>query len=226
MVLVGVSLCILFFSVQSAELSFLSTEGQKIVNQEGDEVALQGVAFGNEVWTDEIITRTHHDERDFARVKRMGMNAVRFYLHYETFIESRSPLVFREEGWEWLEDNIRWAEDNSVYLILNMHVPPGGFQSNNEGAKLWTDPDNQYLLTALWYEIARRYTDEPVIAGFDLLNEPVVTDSIGQWKNLSRRLIDTIRSVNSNHIVIVENVLAVGDDYTKNEVMNFFEVKD
>ena len=45
----------------------------------------QGVAFGNRVWADDRIPRTHHDERDYARLAALGMNAVRFYLNYQTF---------------------------------------------------------------------------------------------------------------------------------------------
>ena len=57
-----------------------------------------------------------------------------------------------------------------------MHCPQGGYQSQGNGAALWTDPENQRRLVKLWGEIARRYADEPAIQGDGLINEPVVPE--------------------------------------------------
>src|ERR1051325_267681 len=58
--------------------------GDHLVGPDGQPLVLRGMAFGNRVWQDDRLPRTHHDERDYARLAELGMNAVRFYLHYQT----------------------------------------------------------------------------------------------------------------------------------------------
>lgn len=205
--------------------TFVHTSGTDIIDASGNKLYLRGVAFGNEVWTDSELPTTHHGEIDYQRVHEMGMNAVRFYMNYKTFEDDASPYTYKQIGWDWIDQNIRWAKKNNVYLILNMHVPQGGFQSNGDGGGLWTNPENQARLKALWFNIAKRYADEPTIAGYDLLNEPVVTSSISQWADFAQDIIDTIRTVNSNQMIFVERVNAVGDNWATNDDMNFFDLK-
>jgi endoglucanase len=209
-----------------ASSNFLHTSGTDILDANGNRVHFRGVAFGNEVWTDTEIPTTHHAEIDYQRVHDMGMNAVRFYMNYKTFEDDANPYVYKSTGWDWIDLNIAWAKAHNVYLILNIHVPQGGFQSNGNGGALWNDATNQSRLKALWFNIAKKYANEPIIAGFDLLNEPVVTTSIGQWQNLAQEIIDTIRMVDSNHMIVVERVNAVGSNWVNNSDMNFFELVD
>jgi endoglucanase len=211
---------------QPTTSTHVHTNGTDILDANGNKLYLRGVAFGNEVWTDVEIPSTHHAEVDYGRVHDMGMNAIRFYMNYKTFEDDANPYVYKTSGWDWIDQNITWAKNHNVYLILNMHVPQGGFQSNGNGGALWNNPENQARLKALWFNIAKRYANEPVIAGFDLLNEPVVTTSIDQWKNFAQDIIDTIRTVNKTHMIIVERVNAVGTNWSSNAEMNFFELDD
>jgi endoglucanase len=204
--------------------AFIHASGTDIHDANGNRIYLRGVAFGNEVWTDAEIPTTHHSQADYGRVHDMGMNAVRFYLNYKTFEDDANPYVYKQTGWDWVDQNIAWAKAHNVYLILNIHVPQGGFQSNGDGDALWNDQSNQDRLKALWFHIAKKYANEPTIAGLDLLNEPVVTNSISQWKNLAQAIVDTIRTVNTNHIIFVERVNAVGSDWSNNSEMNFFDL--
>lgn len=203
---------------------FIHTSGTDILDANGNKIYLRGVAFGNEVWSDVEIPTTHHSEIDYQRVHQMGMNAVRFYMNYKTFEDDANPYTYKQTGWDWIDQNISWAKAHHVYLILNMHVPQGGFQSNGNGGALWNDPENQKRLKTLWYHIAKRYANEPTIAAFDLLNEPVVTSSISQWQHLAQDIIDTIRTVNNNQMIVVERVNAVGSDWSSNSDMNFFDL--
>ena len=127
---------------------------------------------------------------------------------------------------QWLDDNIAWAKKNGVYLVLNMHVPPGGYQSLGEGKALWDAPSAQERFIALWRTIAERYRDEPAIAGYDLLNEPVVTKSKDQWQTLAERTIAAVREVDSNHILFIERVNAVEGNWKEDAERNFFLVND
>lgn len=205
---------------------FLKTQGIDIIDSTGQPIQLRGVAFGNEVWYNSGIPRFHHQTEDYRRVKEMGMNFVRFYLHTGTFEETTQSNQYKESGWAWLDSNIAWAKTHGIYLNLNVHVPPGGFQSNGEGGALWDDASNQLRLKSFWAELAKRYAEEPTIASYDLLNEPSTTESIDQWQTLAQELVDTIRTLDTNHIIIVEKLLTVIDNWSINEQLNYVFVDD
>lgn len=206
------------------QAAIIRRDGQRLIKNNGEVVWLKGVSFGNEVWSNKELPYTHHSEDDYKRIAGMGMNVVRFYLNYRTLENDNAPYQYKPAGWEWIDKNIAWAKKNGIYLILNIHVPPGGFQSNGEGKALWENPGNQQRLKALWHNIARRYAQEPTIAGYDLLNEPVVTKSITQWQNLAQQLADTIRQADQNHLLIVERLN--NWNFAVNEDQNFFLIND
>jgi endoglucanase len=204
----------------------LRRDGERIVDTAGRPVRWRGVAFGNQVWGNLPLPLAHHDETDYQRVRAIGMNTVRFYMHYRTFEDDRAPGVFKPAGWAWLDRNVAWARRHGIYLILNMHVPPGGYQSNAEGKGLWEGTANQDRLAALWRAIAARYANEPIIAGYDILNEPGVPTARSQWQALATRLTAAIRQVDPRHIIIVERVNAVGKEWRNDSELNFVIVDD
>lgn len=197
---------------------FIRTEGESLVDGNGNQYLIKGMAFGNEVWSNSFYAPSfHHDEESYAELKELGFNCVRFYLNYGLFERDSKPYVYSQSGWDWLDKNIEWAGKQGIRLILNMHYPQGGYQSESNGMQLWQDPECQKRLAALWKEIARRYKDEPVIIGYGLVNEPVVPKLVGveesfdQWKNLAEELIGSIREVDTNHIVFVERLHGIKD---------------
>jgi endoglucanase len=205
--------------------AFLRARGTAIVDGDGNPVFLRGVSFGNEVWTN-VALPNDHAEIDFQRLADMGANSTRFLLNYVTFEDDAAPYVYKDAGWAWIDQNITWAKAHGIRLILNIHVPPGGFQSNGGGGALWNDVANQDRLTALWKEIGRRYADQPTIVGFGLLNEPEPVSSRQQWQALAARILTAIRSVDGNHIIFVEPAIAVGGDFSQGASMNQFKLDD
>ena len=205
---------------------FLHAAGTQWVDEAGGPVRLRGMAFGNEVYSKNPLPTTHHGEADYARLRDMGMNLVRFYLYYGTLEDDTAPFRYKQSGWDWLDRNVAWARAHGVYLVLNLHVPQGGFQSLGEGGALWSQPANQDRFVALWRAIAARYADEPVIAGYDLLNEPVVPRGKQQWQQLAQRTANAIREVDRRHSVIVERVNAVAGKWDNDAEMNFVTIGD
>lgn len=188
---------------------FYSVQGTKILDADGKAIRLEGIAFGNEVWSDNELPLTHHSEVDYTRVKDMGMNMVRFYLNYKTFENDAAPYQYKQSGWDWIDQNIQWAQNNDILLLLNIHVPQGGFQSLGNSDALWEQTEIQNRLAALWKAIAQRYKDETQIIGFGLVNEPVPTSDIVQWQQLAQRLTDEIRQADTNHIIFIEKAIYV-----------------
>lgn len=206
--------------------SFTRTKGRLLIDSNGNTVMLRGVAFGNQVWSSNEIPASHHNETDFARVKQMNMNAIRFYLNYRTFESDNAPYVYKESGWNWLNTNIEWAKKHGIQLILNMHYPQGGYQSAGTGDALWNNQENQKRLIALWSEIASRYRNEPAIAGFGIVNEPVPVQSLQQWQQLAQKITDAIRKENKNHIVFVEKPIWIKGTPGEDANLNFPIISD
>ena len=97
-----------------------------------------------------------------------------------------------------------------------MHAAPGGQtgqnidDSINDEPRLFTDSKNQDLLVDLWVKLATRYKDEPTVAAFDLLNEPLPQRTgaapkfKAQLEPLYKRITTAIRKVDQRHMVTLE----------------------
>lgn len=222
-----------------AYTGFIHAEGTLLVDALGEEYTIQGMAFGNGVWDNpDTPSETDHTAESYQELADMGFNSVRFYLNYALFESDDDPYTYLETGFDWLDQNIAWAKAAGIRLVLNMHYPQGGYQSQGEGTELWTDEENQERLCALWTEIAERYADEVTILGYGLVNEPVVAAESGEealevWQDLAQTITDSIREVDDNHIIFVERMCAWqtedGSEETwqnYNDDCNFVQIDD
>lgn len=199
---------------EDMEHSFIKTSGKILVDENGQEYIIKGMAFGNDIWSNpDTPPEFHHTEKSYEELAEMGFNSVRFYLNYGLFESDDDPYTYKESGFEWLDKNIEQAEKYGIKLLLNMHYPQGGYQSQGKGDALWLVEANQKRLTALWTEIAKRYCDEPAILGYGLVNEPVVAvqkdgEGLAKWQKLAQQITDSIRTADTNHIIFVEKMCA------------------
>ncbi len=202
---------------------------QQFVNRQGQGLALggapfrmRGITFSSNYYgtTGSSITdpaQDHdHSAQDFARVAELGMNVVQLILSYRAFEDDANPLTYREEGWAWLDDNIQQAKNNGLRVVLDMLMVPGGDWHTIPPVSLdfWTNPALRDRYERLWMAIAKRYADEPAIAAYSLLNEPVTVNADGaSWWSLADDTISGIRTVDSNHLVIVNPLAGVNGNY-------------
>jgi hypothetical protein len=150
-------------------------------------------------------------EKDIALIAEWGFNSLRLPFHYQFFSPIDSPGVFIQDGFQIIDTLLNWCKKYNLYLILDMHCAPGGQNAGNisdsDGeAKLWTVAANQERTLAIWRYIAQYYAKEPQIIGYDLLNEPVLPDGMGNnvLRSFFVRLKDTVREVDPNHILFIE----------------------
>lgn len=94
-------------------------------------------------------------EDDYRKIAAEGFNCVRLNL-WATALRS-------EGGWEWLDQQRAWAASHSLYLILDMRAPPGGFQGPEYEGSFWSDPALQEHTIELWKETVRRINGDPTI---------------------------------------------------------------
>ncbi|MDR1687599.1 MAG: glycoside hydrolase family 5 protein [Clostridiales bacterium] len=217
-------------SANPANTKFFHVSADKILSPENEEFTIKGISFGNSVWSEpETPSKTHHTELSYKEISEMGFNCVRFYLNYNLFEDDDEPYKYKQSGFDWIDLNIKWAKKYGIKLILNMHVPQGGFQSMGGGMALWTETGNLKRLSALWAEIAKRYKNEPAIIGYGLINEPgvplknTVDESLNIFTSYIKSLAKTVRTADKNHIIFVEKPLMIknletGKTFYSNEV--------
>jgi uncharacterized repeat protein (TIGR01451 family) len=136
----------------------------------------------------------------YAELAALGFNSVRLMLAYNLFEDDAAPGVYKEEGWAMLDRHIQWAKAHGLRLILDMHVPQGGYQSASGFKGFGSRADLKKRLEDLWVAIAGRYRNETTIVGYDLINEPYVN----HWFDYAATVIEKIRAVDPHHLVVVE----------------------
>lgn len=153
-------------------------------------------------WRDTYITQA-----DMDRIAQAGFNSVRVPLHYKFFSSDDN------EGFRLLDRLLDWARRDHIYVILDMHCAPGGQTGTNIDDSygypwLYQDQRAQDETVATWTRIARRYKDEPIVLGYDLLNEPIPNYPRDEQFNpelepLYKRIVGGIRSVDPHHVLIL-----------------------
>jgi endoglucanase len=166
-------------------------------------------------WLENHFTRT-----DVDSMKSWGFNSVRVAMHYKWFtppIEDEpvpGEITWIDKGFVIIDSLLDWCEANEMYLILDLHGAPGGQGkdaaiSDYDPSKpsLWESQANKDKTIALWRKLAERYSDEPWIGGYDLINEVNWTFPEGNNSQLKKLMMDitaAIREVDTNHIIFVE----------------------
>ncbi len=195
-----------------------------VVGPDDRRIFLRGVGFGNEVWSNSPLpTTTDHSEADFRLLRENNFNTVRFYMNHSFFEDDARPSVYRKSGFDWLDQNIAWAEKNDIYLVLSMEIAPGGDPGATD---LWDNADSRSRLVALWKEIAAHCRDKTRVAAYDLLNGPHPSASLGQWRDLAVELVRVVRTVDPFHLIFVQRAVGIRNQGASYGALNFFPVKD
>lgn len=203
------SLTGLFAAHAEPPADFIRVSGRKLIDGNGMEFISRGIQFSNAYSYWEISfdkARLDHDESSYAEIAALGFNTVRFSIdkrHFDT-----------DEGWAWMDENIAWARKYGIRLIPTLHVfPPSPME---ECEAYWSDATIRQVYIDFWAQYAAHYKDEPVILGYDLLNEPPVyvyggdyTTARNMWIAHANDMIDAIRSVDPYHIIFLEGMYSV-----------------
>ena len=162
----------------------------------------------------------HFTKADVDSMAAWGFNTVRVAMHYKWFtlpIE-KEPIkgqnTWLKTGFDVIDSLLSWCAANQMYLILDLHAAPGGQGkdaaiSDYDSSKpsLWESDENKQKTVALWKKLAERYANEEWIGGYDLLNETNWTFPEGnnsQLRNFYGQIVDSIRSVDPNHLIFIE----------------------
>ncbi|MBN2524727.1 MAG: cellulase family glycosylhydrolase [Bacteroidales bacterium] len=161
--------------------------------------------------------RANHVRKiDIDSLAYWGFNSIRLPMHYNLFTPQSLPVgEYIDTGFVMVDSLLRWCSINEMYLILDLHAAPGG-QGDDAAIcdydptkpSLWESEENRARTADLWKTLAARYSEEEWIGGYDLINEtkwPPLSDNNNQdlW-DLMIRITDSIRTVDTNHLIITE----------------------
>jgi endoglucanase len=150
---------------------------------------------------------------DIRFIKQAGFNSVRVPFNYRLFVSEGETQKLEGPGYELLDRVVNWSKREGLFVILDMHGAPGGQTGDNIDDSwgypfLFESTESQDLTVNIWRKIAARFSNEPAVIGYDLLNEPIApyfdSDSLNlKLEPLYRKITAGIRQVDRNHIIFL-----------------------
>lgn len=172
-----------------------------------------GPAHTAEFWhqfKENYITRA-----DIDYLASTGINTLRLPFHYKLFTPDEYMGSNDEnEGFARIDSLLAWCRPQGLRVILDMHDAPGGQTGDNIDDSygypwLLVTESCQQQFVDIWKRIAAYYCNEPLILGYELINEPIAhyfEEDLemlnGQLEPLYMRATAAIREVDTNHIVL------------------------
>ncbi len=172
-----------------------------------------GPDFMSEFW--KTFKDVYVTKEDILYLKSTGCNTLRLPFHYKLFTdEDYMGLTVAQDGFERIDSLVSWCKEAKISIILDMHDAPGGQTGDNIDDSygypwLYESEVFQQKFLDIWTKIANRYKDEPIILGYDLLNEPIpphfpnMDELNTKLEPLYKRAVTAIRTVDKNHIIML-----------------------
>jgi hypothetical protein len=179
---------------RAALLPRILVDGNRFVDPDGATLVFRGVSVSDP----DKLEREGQWNRALFEEARSGWNAntVRIPVH---------PAAWRERGEEaylaLLDDGIRWAEEMSLYVIIDWHT------IGNLRTELFQHPRYNTTKTEtlrFWKTVAARYGDRPVVAFYELFNEPTrYNGTLGRitWGEFTQYLEEIIYVIRAHDAV-------------------------
>lgn len=173
-------------------------EGNDFVTESGEVMIFRGVNIAD---PDRLEKDGDWDKQIFIRARDWGANIIRIPVH---------PGRFRERGAEkymlLMDEAVSWAKELGLYLIIDWH------SIGNLSDEMFQHP--MYVTSMqetcdFWEMISLKYAKEPVVAMYELYNEPAVSGprfgdlTWQEWKGMNEEIIDIIRVNNPGVVILV-----------------------
>lgn len=160
--------------------------------------------------------------QDIQNIANMNMNFVRVPVYWMDFALSDGTIrTDSNSGFAKLDWLLNECSQRGIYVLIDFHGAPGGANGWASSGQAGTIPTelfigdattvnwNRQVTLNIWAAIATRYKDNPCVAAYGLLNEPVLSfsadpnlDGTKYW--FYNEIYNTVRAIDTNHIVIFE----------------------
>lgn len=156
----------------------------------------------------DVYQQFYIQKSDLDLIKSLGLNFVRVPIYWQEIMDHEGDI--KKNGFKEIDWVIRECKVRGLYVLLDLHGAPGGHSDGyltggHEGSnELWTNPNFQIMTIKIWRTIAKRYSEEPTLLGYDLLNEPVASQkgklTISDMYDI---LYHVVREVDEQHIIFI-----------------------
>ena len=172
------------------EKGFISINGQNFIDSNGRQIIFNGINFISKEPAEKYMPLQNQEV--FESFKKWGFNCVRLGIIWDGL--EPEPGKYNEEYLLEIDKRIQWAEDNGIYVFLDMHQDLYGAKFS-DGAPDWAtlDEGKPHYSGAVWSD---SYMISPAIqTAFDNFwkNTPAA-DGIGLqdhyanlWKHIAER---------------------------------------
>ena len=140
-------------------------------------------------------------EEDFSVIAGWGLDHVRIPVDYN--VMEKDEGGWKTDGFRRIEKALKWAEKNSLKVVLDLHKTAGfSFDAGEKEDGFFVSEKYQNRFYCLWEEMARQFTDVKNVA-FELLNEVTDPTFIDAWNRISRECIRRVRGITPDSLILL-----------------------
>ena len=130
---------------------------------------------------------------DFQQIQSLGCDVVRLPINLHFMTDGAPTYQIDPLLYVMLDQVVDWADQLGMHLILDNHTFDPAIS---------TDPAVGTILAKVWKQMAAHYQDHDGDIYYEILNEPHgISDAL--WGSIQGSIIDTIRTVDTTHTIIV-----------------------
>lgn len=148
---------------------------------------------GETAWGNPVTTQQMIDE-----VYKAGFNTIRIPTTWDGHMGEAPDYTVDEEWMNRVEEVVGYAMKNDMYVILNTHHETNWIKPQYDGLD-----DVKAQLTALWTQIAERFSDYGDHLIFEGLNEPRIVGGTNEWNGGTEEGRDALNQLNDTFIKAV-----------------------
>jgi endoglucanase len=157
-----------------------------------------------------VYTLNELKAKNIPAARETGANIGRYWISAshaagssDYFFSSGPTTNIGSSALETLDSAVRIAEEAGIYLMITLEVFPD--QANCD---LWGDNADAIArrngVKAIWQQIAARYKDKTIVAGYDLINEPRLNFNVAEYLRWQGELVEAIRTIDPDHVIAIE----------------------
>lgn len=170
--------------------STITIKGDQFIDDQGREIILNGINIVSKNKEEGYIFQSGPEL--YEKLHKWGVNCIRFIIIWDGL--EPEPGVYNEAYLEEIDKRIQWAEQNNIFVVLDMHQDLFSVKYS-DGAPEWAtlDEGKPHTTGAIWSDAYM--LSEAVQTAFDnfWLNKPA-SDGIGiqdhyaaLWKHIAKR---------------------------------------
>jgi endoglucanase len=181
-----------------ASLPVIAVSGNRFVNPAGETVVFRGLATSDPA---ELLKKGQWGRRYFEEARKWNANVVRIPVHPADWRRLGEPAYLK-----MLDEAVQWSGELGMYVIIDWHTIGNLLTGVYHRPMYVTSRDETFRF---WYTIAQRYKNNPVVALYELYNEPTNVDGQmgplpwGEYRQLIEDLTSMIQAINPRAIVLV-----------------------